>query len=122
MSYFRTKTKAKLNGNCLKQDKTTYPHGTIVNIYTLYELNSNLNYIENITLENCLFGAVKLTKNADINKYKYSGYGIGFDGYVTFVFPSGGFGLNVIIFGVLLYMLITRKKIFQFLVKVLHKD
>ena len=27
-----------------------------------------------VTLENCLFGAVKLTKkNADIDKYKYSG-------------------------------------------------
>ena len=26
-----------------------------------------------------LFGAVSLTKNADIDKYKYSGYGIGFD-------------------------------------------
>ena len=27
-------------------------------------------------LKNCLFGAVTLTKNADIDKYKYSGYGI----------------------------------------------
>ena len=26
-----------------------------------------------------MFGAVKLTKNPDINKYKYSGYSIGFD-------------------------------------------
>ena len=31
------------------------------------------------TLENCLFGAVKLTKHVDIDLYKYSGYGIGFD-------------------------------------------
>ena len=31
------------------------------------------------TLENCLFGEVSLTKNADIDKYTYSGYGIGFD-------------------------------------------
>ena len=30
-------------------------------------------------LENCLFGAVSLTKNADIDNYKYSGYGTGFD-------------------------------------------
>ena len=27
----------------------------------------------------CLFGAVTFTKNADIDKYGYSGYGIGFD-------------------------------------------
>ena len=31
------------------------------------------------TLENCLFGAVKLTKHTDVDLYKYSGYGIGFD-------------------------------------------
>ena len=31
-------------------------------------------------LENCLFSAVSLTKINDIDKYKYSGYGIGFDG------------------------------------------
>ena len=47
-----------------------------------------------------MFGAVKLTKNADINKYKYSGYGIGFDGKGAFSHPSGGFGNNTIIFGV----------------------
>ena len=31
------------------------------------------------TLKDCFFGAVKLTKNADPDKYSYSGYGIGFD-------------------------------------------
>ena len=31
------------------------------------------------TLVNCLFGAVSITENADIDKNKYSGYGIGFD-------------------------------------------
>ena len=52
------------------------------------------------TLKNCLFGAVTLTKNADIDKYGYSGYGIGFDRRGSFSFPGGGFGQNVIIFGV----------------------
>ena len=28
-------------------------------------------------LNNCLFGSVKLTKNADPDKYKYSGYDMG---------------------------------------------
>ena len=50
-------------------------------------------------LKNCLFGAVTLTKNADIEKYGYSGYGIGFDRRSSFSFPSGGFGQNVLIFG-----------------------
>ena len=41
-----------------------------------------------------------MTKNADIDKYKYSGYGIGFDRHGFFSHPSGGTGRNVIIFGV----------------------
>ena len=52
------------------------------------------------TLKNCLFGAVTLTKNADIDKYIYSGYGIGFDRRSSFSFPGGGFGQNVLVFGV----------------------
>ena len=50
-------------------------------------------------LENCLFGAVKLTKNPDIDKYKYSGYGIGFDRRGTF-WLGNGLGQNVLILGV----------------------
>ena len=45
-------------------------------------------------------GAVNLTKNTDIDKYQYSSYGIGFDRRSNFSFPNGGFGQNVIIFGV----------------------
>ena len=52
------------------------------------------------TLKNCLFVAVTLTKNAYIDKYGYSGYGIGFDRRSSFPFPGGGFCQNVIIFGV----------------------
>ena len=46
-----------------------------------------------------MFGAVKLTKNADISKYIYSRYGIGFDEKGAFSHPSGEFGNNAIIFG-----------------------
>ena len=52
------------------------------------------------TLKNCLFGAVDLTKNNDIDKYGYSGYGTGFDRISSFSFRGGRFGQNVIIFGV----------------------
>ena len=45
-----------------------------------------------------MFGAVKLIKNADIDKYKYFGYGIGFDGHGSYLHPSGGDGKNIIIF------------------------
>ena len=47
-----------------------------------------------------MFGAIRLTKNADIEKYGNSGYGIGFDRIGRFSFPGGGFAINVIIFGV----------------------
>ena len=50
-------------------------------------------------LANALFGAVKVTKNADIDKYRYFGDGIGFDGKRFYSHPSGRTGRNVIIFG-----------------------
>ena len=79
---------AKFNGSCLKQDKITFNHEKTVNIYIVYDLKSNLNNFDP-TLQNCLFRAVKLTKNGDIDKYKYSGHGIGFDSKGTFSHPSG---------------------------------
>ena len=45
-----------------------------------------------------MFGAVSLTKHIDMDQYKYSGYGIGFDRKGEFSFGSNGFGRNVIIF------------------------
>ena len=47
-----------------------------------------------------MFGTVTSTKNADIEKYGYSGFGIGFDRRSSFTFPGGGFGQNILIFGV----------------------
>ena len=89
---------------CLKQDKVTFNNGKIVNIYIVYEIirivNINDNRNSNLTVQNALFGAVSLTKIADVNKYKYSGYGIAFDRTSSFSFPGGGNGQNVIIFGV----------------------
>ena len=41
-----------------------------------------------------------MTKNADIEKYGYSGYGIGFDRTSSFSFPGSRFGQNLFIFGV----------------------
>ena len=77
-----------------------HTHRTIVNIYIVYELGASGSHNNNPALKNCLFGAVNLTKNADIDKYKYSGYGIGFDRKSSFSFLSDGFGENILIFGV----------------------
>ena len=94
-----TKTRVKFKGSCLKQSNFTFTHNKILNIYIVYELGASSSHISDPTLKNCLFGAVALTKNADIDNYNYSGYGIGFDRRGSFSFPSGGFGQNVIVFG-----------------------
>ena len=50
-------------------------------------------------MENCLFGAVKLTKHTDIDQYKHSGYGIRFDRKGFFSIGDEA-GRNLIILGV----------------------
>ena len=100
LNYYGTKTKIKFTRSCLKQSSHMLTHKNIVNIYIVYELAASSSDNSDPTIKNCLFGAVTLTKNADIEKYKYSGYGTGFDRRSSFSFPSGGFGQNVVIFGV----------------------
>ena len=65
---------------CLKQDKATFAPNNVMNLFIVYELDrcsQDLN--AKLTLKDCLFGNVKITKDADPNKYSYSGYGIGLD-------------------------------------------
>ena len=45
-------------------------------------------------------GGFSLTKNADIDKYGFSGYGIWFDRHWSLSFPGIGLGKNIVIFGV----------------------
>ena len=81
----------------MQQKTVTNSQKKVVNLYLVYEI-TDFHSIDNYsTLANTLFGDVKLTKNADIDKYKYFGYRVGFDGYSH---PSGGTGRIVIIFGV----------------------
>ena len=61
----------------------------------VYELGASSSNDSVSTLKNCLSGAVTLTKNAGIEKYGYSGFGIGFERRSAFSFPGGGFGQNV---------------------------
>ena len=98
LSYYGTKIGVKFSGRCLKQDKATYNHETIVNTYIVYEISKNYNISSYPTLENFLFGVVGLTKHVDIDQYKYSGYGIGFDRKREFSFGNGS-GRNVILLG-----------------------
>ena len=100
LNQYGTKTRVKFTGSYLKQPKISYTHGKIVNIYIVYEFGASSSHNNHPTLKNCLFSAVTLTKNADIDKYGYSGYGIGFDRRATFSFPGGGFGQKILTFGV----------------------
>ena len=81
------------------QPKISCTHAKVINIYIVYELGTSSSHDDDPTLKNCLFGAVTLTKNVDIDKYHDSGYGIGFHRKGSFSFPGSGFGENVIIFG-----------------------
>ena len=100
LNYCGTKTRVEFNGSCLKQDKITSTNRKIVKIYIIYELTGSTSEHNDPTVKYSLFGAVRLTKNAEIDKYGYSGYGIGFDRRGGFSLPSTGLGRNVIIFGV----------------------
>ena len=68
-------------------------------LYCLW-IRGSSSHINDPTLKYCLFGEVTLTKNADVDKYGYSGYGIEFDRRGSFSFPGGRYGQNVLIFGV----------------------
>ena len=79
----------------------------VVNIYIVYKLDPITSRDTTFTIQNALFGAMQITKNADTRKYNYKGYGICFDESEEFthVRKRGNFndttdGRNVIIFGV----------------------
>ena len=72
LNYYGTKTRVEFNGSCLKQDKVTFNHGKVVNIYIDYEISKSINISDYLTLENCLLEAITVTKNADIDSCKYS--------------------------------------------------
>ena len=90
----------KFTGSVLQQKTITYNHKKVVNLYIVSEIKNFHSTNNSPTLINALFGVVKLTEIANIGKYKYSGYEIGFDGHAFYSHPSGGTGRNVIIFGV----------------------
>ena len=51
---------------------------------------------KDFALGNSLFGAIKLAANPDLDKYKNSGYGIGFDARESSsLLNDNGFGENV---------------------------
>ena len=85
------------NGYCLKKNISISKKVMKLNIsYTLGPQLKNLN--TDFTLDNCSFGSLKLTRNPDLDKYKYTGYGTGFDSGSKYLFTDGSYRRNVIIF------------------------
>ena len=79
----------------------------VINIYCVYKLDP-IDFSRNnkFTIQDALFGAIKITKNGNTSKYKYKGYSICFDESEEFthVRKEGNFNhitsaRNVIIFG-----------------------
>ena len=86
-------------GNYMNQNKTAYARGTGMNIYIVCKLQKRTVTSPDFTVQNALFGAVKITKDVNTSHYKCSGYGICFDGNSSFSFGNSLSAKNVIIFG-----------------------
>ena len=97
-----SRIRLRFEGSCLKQEyKALFTPKNLVNLFIVYELDKqSKNVNAEFTLKDCLFGNVIINKNADPDKYFYSGYGIRFDSRSPFSIPNFDWGKNVIILGV----------------------
>ena len=94
--------------NALTSNNNDVINNGVINIYVVYKLDPisstrNTGY----TIQNALFGAMKITENTDSSKNNYTGYGLCFDegGELGHTVKQGNFNRttnakNVIIFGV----------------------
>ena len=98
-----------LQGSHFQQNNiVTSNNNNVINIYVVYKLDPIASSRDTtFTIQNALFGAMQITKNADTSKYDYKGYGICFDESEQFShvrkednFNHTTLARNVIIFGV----------------------
>ena len=103
-----------LQGNYFNQNSVAIPNTNkvisigVINIYVVYKLDPiTLTRNTDYTIQNALFGAMKITKNTDSSKNNFTGYGICFDegGQFGHTVKQGNFNRttnakNVINFGV----------------------
>ena len=91
-----------LSGNHFQQNKVIIPNNNnVINIYCVYQIEPiSLARDTTFTVQNALFEAMQITKNADASKYKYKGYGICFGEDALFSMGNINNGRNVLIFGV----------------------
>ena len=93
--------------NVLTSNNDHVINTNVINIYTVYKLDPIASSRDTtFTIQNALFGAIQITKNADNSKNNYKGYGKCFDERSEFghTITEGGFThttdtRNVLIFG-----------------------
>ena len=98
------RTHVYLSSNYFQQNVSNIPNNNnVINVYCVYQIEPiSSSRDDTFTVQNALFGAMQITKNADTSKYDYKEYGICFD-------EGGQFGhritedatnaRNVLIFG-----------------------
>ena len=99
----------------MKQDKVSFNHINIGNFFISYKLHKWSRYLTiDYAPGDCLFGAIKLTKNTDPYKYGYRSFVIGFDRRSE-ISLTNGVSKSVFIFGTSIsssrHIDITRKDI-----------
>ena len=80
--------------NVLTSNNDHVINTNVISIYTVYKLDIIASSRDTtFTIQNALFGAIKITKNADNSKNNYKGYGICFDERSEFghTITEGGF-------------------------------
>ena len=88
------------NVHCLITNNISIPK-TLINPYITYTLGPQWRNVNtDFTVTDCHRIFSKLTKNADLDKYKYTSYSTGFDSCLDILFTDGSYGKNVINFGV----------------------
>ena len=93
--------------NVLTSNNDHVINDNVVNIYIVYKLDPITSRDTTFTIQNALFRAMQITKNADTSKYNYKAYGICFDESEEFThirkrgnFNDTTMARNVRIFGV----------------------
>ena len=72
LNYLDAEIRVRFHGSCLKQPRISYTHRKVVNIYIIYKINKkDSTASSDPTLENCLLGAVTLTKNVNIEVWTF---------------------------------------------------
>ena len=95
-----SRIRLRFEGGCLRQEFPTFTPKNTVNSIIVFESDRwSQDVNTTFSLKNCLFGAVKLTKNSNPNKYFYSRYAIGFDSHSLVLVPNFDWSRNVITFG-----------------------